>query len=179
MLFTPLIKSRKKGYIQMCIASTHHNEKLIANDSHLYIITHMERCKPEILLKTTKTKMTEARSRLLDILLESKAPISANRLHELTSKETSVDLATVYRALKVFTEKGLARAVNIDGDTIYYEKACEHNPLHAHFYCENCGNVECLDPFGFEESASFLSMAKDKKINTVDMVLKGRCAECV
>ncbi len=123
--------------------------------------------------------MTDARSRLLDILLDSGSPVSANELHKRLSKETTTDLATVYRALKVFTEKGLARAVNIDGDTVYYEKACEHNPLHAHFYCESCGHVECLNPFGFEESASFLSMAKNKQIKTIDMVLKGRCEQCV
>ncbi len=70
----------------------------------------MDRCKPEILLKTTKTKMTDARSRLLDILLDSGSPVSANELHKRLSKETTTDLATVYRALKVFTEKGLARA---------------------------------------------------------------------
>lgn len=138
----------------------------------------MDKCSTEKLLKTTKTKMTGARSRILDALLESRAPINANQLHSILPKDSSIDLATVYRALKVFTEKGLARAVHIDGDTVYYEKACEHNPLHAHFYCTSCGKVECLDPFGFDESAAFIRMARDKYIERVELVLRGRCREC-
>jgi len=138
----------------------------------------MEKCSTKDLLTKTNTKMTEARNRMLNIILENESPITASDLHKKLSAESSADLATVYRSLKVFTEKGLARAVNIDSDTVYYEKACEHNPLHAHFYCENCGKVECLDPFGFNESAAFMKMAKDKEINTVELVLKGRCTKC-
>lgn len=138
----------------------------------------MDRCSTEQLLKSTNTKMTEARSRILNLLLDAGSPVSANRLHEALSKDTSIDLATVYRALKVFNEKGLVRAVHIDNDTVYYEKSCRHNPLHAHFYCESCGRVECLDPFGFDESAAFIKLAKGKNINSVELVLKGRCSKC-
>lgn len=138
----------------------------------------MDKCSTEKLLKNTNTKMTSARSRLLDIILDSSTPLTANRLHEKLTESIKSDLATVYRALKIFTEKGIVRAINLDGDTVYYEKACEHNPLHAHFYCESCGKVECLDPFGFDETASFLKMAKNKDINSVELILKGRCNKC-
>jgi len=138
----------------------------------------MDICSTEKLLKTTNTKMTSARTCLLDIILVSKTPLTANSLHEKLSEQVKTDLATVYRALKVFTEKGLVRAINLDGDTVYYEKSCEHNPLHAHFYCEGCGDIECLDPFGFDESASFIKMAKDKDINSVELILRGRCQSC-
>lgn len=105
--------------------------------------------------------------------------MTANDLHLKLSKDINSDLATVYRSLKLFTEKGLARAINPDGDRVYYEKSCVHNPLHAHFYCENCGDIECLNPFGFNESASFLNMAKGREINSVELIIKGRCGKCV
>ena len=136
----------------------------------------MEKCSTVKLLKNSNTKMTAARTKLLDLILDSKAPQTANGLHKKIKNET--DLATVYRSLKVFAEKGLVRAINLDGDTVYYEKACEHNPLHAHFYCEDCGDVECLDPFGFEESSAFIRMAKNKQINSVELIIKGRCSRC-
>ncbi|ADD69242.1 ferric uptake regulator, Fur family [Denitrovibrio acetiphilus DSM 12809] len=139
----------------------------------------MDKCSTTELLKATKTKMTDARSKILNILLESETPLTANELHIAVSDSSSIDLATVYRALKVFVEKGLARALHIDGETIYYEKACEHNPLHAHFHCEVCGAVECLNPFGFDESSAFMKMAKDKEISSVELVIKGRCSKCV
>lgn len=138
----------------------------------------MDKCSTERLLKTTNTKMTAPRSRLLTLILDSTSPVTANDLHEAVSADSHIDLATVYRTLKVFAEKGLVRAVNIDGDTTYYEKSCVHNPLHAHFYCVECGKVECLDPYGFDESAAFLKMAKNKNITSVELVLKGRCSKC-
>jgi len=139
----------------------------------------MDKCIATELLKSTNTKTTEARSKLLELILESASPLTANDLHKQLSDNKSTDLATVYRALKVFVEKELVRVIHIDGDTAYYEKSCKHNPLHAHFHCESCGAVECLHPFGFDESTAFLRMAKDKEISSVELVLKGRCAQCV
>ncbi|PLX71334.1 MAG: hypothetical protein C0602_01645 [Denitrovibrio sp.] len=138
----------------------------------------MEKCSTEKLLKNTKTKMTSARSSLLNIILENSSPETATSLHKKLSKETRIDLATVYRTLKIFNQKGLIRAINLDGEKIYYEKSCEHNPLHAHFYCEKCGDVECLNPFGFDESTSFVKMADKKEINSVELILRGRCEKC-
>lgn len=138
----------------------------------------MATCNPTSLLKATNTKQTETRDRILKKILNSARPITANDLHKSVSAKSSVDLATVYRTLKVFSEKGLIRQLHIDGDTIYYEKACEHNPLHAHFYCDECREVECLNPFGFSESASFINMAKGKNIRSVELVIKGRCEKC-
>jgi len=138
----------------------------------------MEKCVATELLKSTNTKMTEARSRILDLILDSNSPQTANDLHKQLSDDTSIDLATVYRALKIFNEKGLVRTIHIDGDTAYYEKSCRHNPLHAHFLCESCGAVECLNPFGFDESSAFIRMAQGKEISKVELVIKGRCAKC-
>jgi Fur family ferric uptake transcriptional regulator len=136
----------------------------------------MERCNAEKLLEKSKTKKTESRQRILNFILDSKAPISANKLHKAIGG--NIDLATVYRSLKTFTDKGLVRTIRTDDDRIYYEKSCEHNPLHAHFYCESCGNVECLKPFGFEESSLFMSMAKERDVRGVELVIKGRCKTC-
>lgn len=162
-----------------------HNEyslkktNLLANDLQVCNIQDMEKCIATDLLKSTNTKLTDARSKILDLILMSKSPQTANDLHKKLSDDNSLDLATVYRALKVFNEKGLVRTIHIDGDTAYYEKSCKHNPLHAHFHCESCGTVECLDPFGFDESSAFIRMAEGKEISKVELVIKGRCQECV
>lgn len=138
----------------------------------------MEKCKADNLLKNTNTVKTEARESILRLILDSDAPVTANDLH-LRLIDTGVDLATVYRALKLFTEKGLVRAVHAEGGHVFYEKSCEHNPPHAHFYCESCGKLECMKPFGFDESSAFIKMAKDRDIRSVELILKGRCEICV
>lgn len=138
----------------------------------------MEKCKADRLLKNTKTVITEARESILKAILDSEHPVSASNLHLMLSGR-EIDLATVYRALKVFMEKGLVRAVHAEGGQVFYEKSCEHNPPHAHFYCESCGRLECMKPFGFDESAVFLKLARDKDVKSVELILKGRCELCV
>jgi len=137
----------------------------------------MEKCKADNLLKTTNTVKTEAREEILRVMLDSERPLTANDLH-LRVKELGIDLATVYRALKLFTEKGLVRPVNADGSHIFYEKACEHNPPHPHFFCSECGKLECMPPYGFEETLCFTKMAKNRDISSVELIIKGRCVEC-
>lgn len=122
--------------------------------------------------------MTGARNSILELILDSKSPISANDLHKQLNQSSNIDLATVYRTLKMFDEKGIIRTIRVDGETAYYEKSCEHNPLHAHFHCEVCGTIECLDPFGFDESSAFLRMARGKQVSSVELVIKGRCSRC-
>lgn len=138
----------------------------------------MDKCSAQKLLKVSKTKITDARSKILDTLLDCKTPVSAGQLHSMLPESAQTDLATVYRTLKTLCDKGIARAVSIDGDTVYYEKSCVHNPLHAHFFCESCKKVECLHPFGFDESAAFFNMAEGNAVKSVELLLKGRCREC-
>ncbi|TCK62117.1 Fur family transcriptional regulator [Seleniivibrio woodruffii] len=137
----------------------------------------MEKCKADSLLKTTNTVRTEARETILRMILESDRPLSANELHSVV-RDRGIDLATVYRALKLFTEKGLVRPVHTDGGLSFYEKSCEHNPPHPHFVCEGCGQIECLKPYGFDESALFMKMGRQKEVRSVELVLKGWCETC-
>lgn len=137
----------------------------------------MEQCDADELLKYTKMVKTEARENILKLILSSDRPLTANDLH-LMVRETGTDLATVYRVLKVFLDKGIVRTVNADSSHVFYEKSCVHNPLHPHFYCEQCGRLECLNPYGFNESVKLMDMAKDREIHSVEIIFKGRCDKC-
>ncbi|MGE4318876.1 MAG: Fur family transcriptional regulator [Deferribacterales bacterium] len=137
----------------------------------------MEKCKADNLLKVTNTVKTESREELLRLILDSESPMTASDLHNMV-KDKGTDLATVYRALKVFTEKGLVRTVHAEGSQVFYEKSCEHNPPHPHFFCESCGKLECMKPYGFDESALFMRLAKDRDVRSVELVMKGRCTVC-
>lgn len=137
----------------------------------------MEQCDADELLKDTKVIKTEARENILRIILSSERPLTANELH-LMVRGTGTDLATVYRVLKVFVDKGIARTVHADSSHVFYERSCEHNPLHPHFYCEKCGRLECLSPYGFDESVKLMSMAKGRDVHSVEIIFKGRCDKC-
>lgn len=137
----------------------------------------MEKCEADELLKDTKVIKTEARENILRLILLSDSPLTAYDLHQMV-RQSGTDLATVYRVLKVFVDKGIVRTVHADSSHVFYEKSCEHNPLHPHFYCEQCGRLECLSPYGFNESVKLMAMAKDRDVRSVEIIFKGRCSEC-
>jgi len=77
------------------------------------------------------------------VLLEQHQHLSANDvLDRLEELKISVSKATVYNTLSLFTERGLVRAISIDGTRTFYDS----NTLdHSHFYHLDSG--ELIDVF--------------------------------
>src|SRR4051812_33745361 len=122
----------------------------------------------EHLLKRHQLKRTEARLRVLSLLVNKK---TATSQPDLESVIGDVDRVTLYRILNAFEEKGIIHKVfDLNGTANYAicSSDCDehnHNDEHLHFNCTNCKNVYCLDeldmppivlPAGFElERLSF------------------------
>jgi Fe2+ or Zn2+ uptake regulation protein len=81
-------------------------------------------------------KATHGRVRLLEMLRESKKPISVEALAKKLVKH--MDQATVYRALEAFAKTGIVKRIDLGHAHAHYELAGEH---HHHVVCESCGKV--------------------------------------
>lgn len=89
------------------------------------------------------------------------------------SRVKSINLATIYRTLKLLTDAGSAVSVHIPGEPPRYEAA--HIGHHHHFRCDVCervydiagcaGNLATLVPPGF-------------KVREHEITLFGTCGEC-
>jgi Fe2+ or Zn2+ uptake regulation protein len=113
------------------------------------------------------------------MILGSDRPYSAKDLHDMASEKGNIDLVTVYRVVSLLLENGLIREIKGDSGTAYYEKACEHNPVHPHFHCGECGKVYCLEPLTFEEGLILGRVGKNFRIRSVSLDIKGVCEKCV
>jgi Fur family ferric uptake transcriptional regulator len=102
----------------------------------------------EHLLKRHQLKRTEARLRVLSLLVNKK---TATSQPDLESVIGDVDRVTLYRILNAFEEKGIIHKVfDLNGTANYAicSSDCDehnHNDEHLHFNCTNCKNVYCLD----------------------------------
>lgn len=124
-------------------------------------------------------KNTRAKSTLLHILKNNKAPMDVNRLHKECQKTTSVNLVTVYRTLQQFHEKRLVQEF-LDKDSVtQYEYINQDSQAHPHFQCEKCNAVFCLGALSFDDALYFSNMAKKYQVNTINITLNGVCAECL
>ncbi|HHH19200.1 MAG TPA: transcriptional repressor [Campylobacterales bacterium] len=123
-------------------------------------------------------KNTRAKSILLHILKNSNAPKDVSSLYEECSKVTSVNLATVYRTLRQFNEKKIVQEFLGSDGVAQYEYIHQGAKSHPHFQCETCHRVLCLGELSFDDALYFSNMAKQHKINAINITLTGVCEQC-
>lgn len=130
-------------------------------------------------LKEKGIKNTRAKSTLLQILKQNQKPLDVNTLHQECEKETSVNLVTVYRSLQQFHEKGLVQEFLSKDGVTQYEYINHNTKAHPHFQCEKCDTVFCLGELNFDDALYFSNMAKQHKINSINITLNGVCKNCL
>lgn len=145
----------------------------------------------ENMLRQAQVRATDARLRVLALLLESKHALShlelQNRLGEL-------DRVTLYRALDCLTAASLAHKIAGDDRVFRYStgnelaadlavRTIQHQ--HGHFKCTRCDKLFCLDdalqPRSLKEQlqATLLNtLGKGFQNHDIEVTIKGWCADC-
>jgi len=97
---------------------------------------------PEILQKSD-VKVTAQRKLIAKKISEFQVPFSAEDLFHQGLKKTQVDLATIYRTLALFVEKGWLTQLDLgEGRARYWPT---QNQTHAHtLLCRSCQRIEIL-----------------------------------
>lgn len=112
-------------------------------------------------------KLTKKREYILNIIKNSKIPISASSIFENISSSLKIDLSTVYRCLQYLEENNKIEKTNIKNTKYYFIKK---NP-HKHFvFCIKCDSVETF-PCSIEKNTNF-------EILEHDFVALGICPKC-
>ena len=137
------------------------------------------------LLREAGLRRTPVRVGVLEILAGSPHPVGVPQVIERLPEHT--DAVTVYRTLNTFTDKQLVHRVRGEDRTWRYAlsgKASPRQPQqaahsHAHFVCETCGTVECLEdaeiPRNFVRS---LRVRAAYAVHYPEVVLHGVCPKC-
>src|SRR5215210_4629154 len=86
-----------------------------------------------------------------------------------------LSLPTVYAALELFEGLGLVRRVDAGGPAALFDPRTEP---HAHFACRACGAVLDLDAPVDATAAETAARAAGADPTGVDVVVRGRCADC-
>jgi Fur family ferric uptake transcriptional regulator len=117
---------------------------------------------------------TSSREGIIRTLLDAGRPLSE---HEIRGRiEGNYDRSTFYRSFKTLEEKQIIHRILIDHQSPLYalDPTIADKSDHAHFYCEKCCRVRCLEdyiltcpvlPDGF------------KAINT-ETIIRGFCNDC-
>ncbi len=98
-------------------------------------------------LSRLRLKRSSQRDTILRVFLATRDHLTTEELHHLVKEqEPTIGYTTVYRALKLFTECGLAAEVEFrDGVTRFEHRLNRRN--HHHMICTACGDsVEFFSP---------------------------------
>ncbi len=88
-----------------------------------------------------------------------------------------VDLASIYRALALFAELGIARETRLGGEEASrWERA--HPDEHFHLVCAECGDVDHHVGSLVAEIRHHLDDGHGFEVQDVELVVTGRCARC-
>lgn len=131
----------------------------------------------EQLLKDSLIRVTKQRINLLDKLMNSSRPFTANDINEEMLHKTDVNLVTIYRFLGLLSEKNIIRMIGEFNGKQYYEFSDKH-PMHPHFFCEKCHNIFCLKYLSADDFIKLSDYAPNSKINEIKITLGGICENC-
>jgi len=115
---------------------------------------------------------TRQRRALASLMVEGgNRHLTAETLYaEAESAGSCVSLATVYNALKAFTDAGLLREVHIEAGRVYYDTRIDDHP---HFYYEDDGSIADA-PVGSVKIAALPDVPEGCEIASVDVVVRLR-----
>lgn len=131
----------------------------------------------ESLVRRTGARVTRQRVEVLAVLLAAPRALTHHEVEKRASRGPGIDRVTVYRVLEWLTAHSLAHRIAGE-DRVWRFNAAdgEHAQRHAHFKCNDCGEVICLDK---SVAARGIPLPSGYRSQEIELTVKGLCALCV
>lgn len=119
------------------------------------------------------------RNLILDAFLDLQRPTHIDELYlVLRSRHANVGHATVYRALKLFAESGLAREIHFGDGITRYEPA-RQGQRNDYLVCSDCGTATEFDNSTVEQRQAEIARSLGFMIESLKIELRGVCSRCL
>jgi Fur family transcriptional regulator, ferric uptake regulator len=131
------------------------------------------------ILKKQGLSVTESRSKILNIFLNSDGALAHSDIEKNAS--TQFDRVTIYRTLQTFVDKGIVHQIPTTDNSVYYA-LCKHDcedgkhihDNHVHFICTECSKTICLD----DVTVPQVKLPKHFTKTNAAMIVNGICESC-
>ncbi len=134
------------------------------------------------LLTSRRCRLTSPRLAVLDVLVRADNPLTVAEIHARLSRH-SVNLASVYRTLRLFIDLGILRAIDASSGSQRFELVEPYNDHHHHLICTRCGRIAELEGCLLEDKALdviSLRIRRDMQFQVTghEVQLLGVCLDC-
>jgi len=137
-------------------------------------------CNYANLLEASGLTSTPKRLQVLEVIGTNNSPLSAQQIFDTLQRTNTINRVTVYRILDILVERELVDRINSGGRSFVYGLAPNDNhPAHPHFYCKNCGNLECLNPESLNVDMQSMQRTFPGLIENVEVRVDGVCKNCL
>lgn len=122
-------------------------------------------------------KNSKQRDKVVEAFLATERHVGSFELYDILRKQGNrIGYSTVYRTLKLLTEAGLARTIEMEYETRFEHKFAHKH--HDHFICERCGKtIEFASPT-MERIQEQVAKKHNFAIREHSLIIYGRCAKC-
>ncbi len=129
-------------------------------------------------LKAKGLKLTKQREVILDCFLKSEKHLSTEDLYQIVrKKDSSVGQATVFRTLKLLSEAGIAREIDLGDKRMKFEHKYKHKH-HDHLCCLDCGTVIEFENKNIEKLQEAVCRENKFSLFTHSLRILGLCNKC-
>ncbi|KAB1440112.1 Fur family transcriptional regulator [Candidatus Galacturonibacter soehngenii] len=128
------------------------------------------------IIETTDLKQTKKRNLIISILEEAPAPLTAEEIMEIASKEIKMSFSTVYRALNALADRNIVSKTIYQDGKLYY-KIQTHSHQHV-LKCIKCDECISIDACPLESLESNLCSETNYKITGHNLEFFGICPKC-
>ena len=137
-------------------------------------------CNYPKMLTDSDLDVTENRLHVLEVIGNNTCPLSAGEVYDVLQRSSSINKVTVYRILDLLVDHGLVERLNSLGKLSFYGLAPNaYHRRHPHFYCRECGRVDCLAPESLEVDFAALEKTFPGRIDKVEVRVDGICKNCI
>ena len=130
--------------------------------------------KPEKVLSEHNLKRTGCREGILNVIISAEAALSEHEIRQ--HLDGNYDRTTFYRSFRTLEDKKIIHKVVVDDHTVKYAfgKIKDPGHPHAHFYCNHCNLVKCLE----KTEPARPDIPEGFTVQTTEMIIKGICISC-
>lgn len=128
------------------------------------------------MIRESGARVTRPRVAVLAILLAAERALTHQEVGGRADRALGIDRVTIYRVLDWLSQVGLAHKIAGDDRVWRYNAAGHaHDRAHAHFQCNRCGTVICLDE---PSSRREIPLPAGYTSQRVELTVKGVCSGC-
>jgi Fur family ferric uptake transcriptional regulator len=136
-------------------------------------------CNYEELLSEVNLGVTANRVHVLEVVGNNSSPLSAADIYKTLGRSSTINRVTVYRILDLLVDRDVVERISTGGRAFYYGLAPnEYHRPHPHFYCKNCGQMDCLSPESLNVDTKSLWKTFPGRIDKVEVRIDGICKNC-